>query len=171
MKLHHSKGMRMDRIQAVLLITAALTLAGCGSNSNGEGANATSGASSTPAATTMPAVSKYDSGPRAAESPIDEKKAEEGKKLFSSKGCTACHTFGKKMSGPDLAGVTLRRTEQWMENQILHPEKMVKEDPISRDLFAKHALQMPNQGLTPEEARAVIEYLKHQDHESNEKDD
>jgi hypothetical protein len=27
---------------------------------------------------------------------------------------------------------------------------------------------MPNQGLTPEEARAVIEYLKQQDHEAAE---
>jgi hypothetical protein len=31
------------------------------------------------------------------------------------------------------------------------------------------ALQMPNQGLTPEEARAVIEFLKHQDHEAGER--
>jgi cytochrome c1 len=55
-----------------------------------------------------------------------------------------------------------------MENQILHPEVMTKEDPISRQLFAQFALQMPNQGLTPEEAKSVIEYLKHQNHESGE---
>ena len=172
MKSIHSKGTRMDRTKAVLALAliAALTLAGCGSNSNGESSSAAPSTSSSPAAT-VAAVSKYDSGPRAAESPVDEEKAEEGKKLFSTKGCTACHTFGKKMSGPDLAGVTMRRTAQWMENQILHPEQMVKEDPISRDLFAKHALQMPNQGLTPEEARAVIEYLKHQEHESHEAND
>lgn len=37
----------------------------------------------------------------------------EGEKLFSEK-CAACHTFGKKMLGPDLAGVTLRREEGWL---------------------------------------------------------
>ena len=151
---------------SLLALAALMTLSvtSCGSNSNGS----TTAAPATTSAAAAPTVSKFDAGPRAAESPVDEAQAEAGEKLFSSKGCTACHTFGKKMSGPDLAGVTMRRTALWMENQILHPEKMVKEDPISRDLFAKHALQMPNQGLTPEEARAVIEYLKHQQHEATE---
>jgi len=117
----------------------------------------------------MPAVSPYDSGPRAGESPIDEALAEQGEKLFQTKGCTACHGFGKRLTGPDLAGVSMRRTALWMENQILHPEKMVKEDPISHALFAQYALQMPNQKVAPEEAKAIIEYFKHQDHEANEK--
>ena len=29
----------------------------------------------------------------------------------------------KRLTGPDLRGVTRRRTAQWMESQILHPEK------------------------------------------------
>jgi hypothetical protein len=45
---------------------------------------------------------------------------------------------------------------------------MIKEDPIARELFAKFALQMPKQGLTPDEARAVIEFFKHTDHEAGE---
>jgi len=114
------------------------------------------------------AVSKYDAGPRAGESEANEAIAEQGKTLFQTKGCSACHTFGKKMSGPDLHGVTMRRTALWMENQILHPEVMTKEDPISHQLLGEMALQMPNQGLTPGQARAVIEFLKHQDHEAGE---
>lgn len=148
-----------------LALAGAATLSGCGAGKE-DAAPAASGTASTGS---VAAVSKYDTGPRAGESEADEALAEQGKQLFSNKGCTACHAFGKKMSGPDLAGVTMRRTAQWMENQILHPDRMVKEDPIARELFAKHALQMPNQGLTPEEARAVVEYLKHQDHEAAEK--
>ncbi|MND04597.1 hypothetical protein D3C83_249520 [compost metagenome] len=34
--------------------------------------------------------------------------------------------------------------------------------------MATHMLQMPNQGLKTEEARAVIEFLKHRDHEAAE---
>ena len=112
--------------------------------------------------------SKYDAGPRAGEQPGDEELAEQGEKLFREKGCSACHAFGVRMSGPDLEGVSMRRTAQWMEHQILEPEVMVKEDPISRALFAQYALQMTNQHLTPAEAKAVIEYLKHQDHETGE---
>jgi hypothetical protein len=62
----------------------------------------------------------------------------------------------------------MRRTAQWIESQILHPDLMVKQDPTARALFAQFALQMPKQGLTPEEARAIIEYFKHMDHEAGE---
>ena len=143
----------------------AIALAGCG------GKSADTAASSAPAATStggVAAVSQYDSGPRAAETPIDESKVEQGKGLFSSKGCTACHAFGRRISCPDLAGVTKRRTVAWMENQILHPDVMVKTDPIAHQLFAEYALQMPIQGLTPDEAHAVIEFFKHTDHEAAE---
>ena len=110
-------------------------------------------------------ASKYDSGPRAAEFPVEPALAATGEKLFKAKGCTACHAYGKRLTGPDLKGVT-RRTAAWMEQQILHPDVMTKEDPIAKELLAKYMVQMSNQGLKPEEAKAVIEYLKKMDEES-----
>ncbi len=151
-------------------IVAILSLAGCGGNKSNESTSgpaatpskpATAGSSSSATVTTVPA--DLDKGPRAGESPADHEGAERGEKLFQTKGCSACHAFGVKKSGPDLAGVTMRRTARWMESQILHPDLMVKQDPISRDLFAKFVLQMPKQGLTPAEAKDVIEYLKNTD--------
>jgi mono/diheme cytochrome c family protein len=156
----------------LLVAAAVLVIAGCGGGSKSGSENA----SSSPAAASGVAAgagsgslpSNLDQGPRAGETSYDEAKAKAGEQLFKDKGCSACHAFGKRVTGPDLAGVSMRRTAAWMESQILHPDRMVKEDPISRQLFAQYALQMPNQGLTPEEARAVIEYLKHQDHEAAE---
>jgi len=113
-------------------------------------------------------VSKYDAGPRAFEGPEDDAAAKLGEQLFKDKGCSACHAFGKKVTCPDLAGVTHRRTAEWIENQILHPEIMVKTDPISHDLFAKFMLQMPNQKLTPEQAKDVIAFFRHKEHEAGE---
>ena len=152
-------------VTATCLVALAVTLAGCG------GKSADTGSSPAPAASTpggVAAVSQYDSGPRAAETPIDESKVEQGKALFSSKGCTACHAFGRRISCPDLAGVSQRRTVAWMQNQILHPDVMTKTDPIAHQLFATYALQMPIQGLTPDEAIAVIEFFKHTDHAAGE---
>jgi cytochrome c551/c552 len=152
---------RMIRLASALCAGAALVaLAGCG------GGKSSAGDGSAPAATAA-AVSKYDSGPRAAETAVNQELAERGEELFKTKGCSACHAFGQKLSGPDLAGVSMRRTAAWMEQQILHPEVMTKEDPIAKELFAKFMLQMPNQGLSQAEALAVIEYLKHEDHESS----
>ncbi|HET9326321.1 MAG TPA: cytochrome c [Candidatus Eisenbacteria bacterium] len=150
-----------------LLLAALAAAMGCGgSKSADEGkdeARASTGGSGASAS-----ASKFDQGPRAGESAANEELAERGEKLFQEKGCSACHAFGKRSAGPDLAGVSMRRTARWMENQILHPDVMVKEDPISRAMFGEFALQMPNQGLTPEEAKAVIEYFKHQDQEADE---
>ena len=75
----------------------------------------------------------------------------------------------RKLTGPDLAGVSRRRTARWIESQILDPSRMTKEDPISHQLLGQFMLQMPNQGLTPDQARAVVEYFKHRDHESDSK--
>lgn len=138
-------------------VLALFAVNGCGGAPNGDGSSAATGA-------TPSSGSKYDAGPRAAEGPVDHELAEKGEQVFKDKGCSACHAFGTKMSGPDLAGVASRRTAEWMRQQILHPDVMTKEDPIARELMAAHALQMPNQGLTPEEADAVIEFLKSKEH-------
>lgn len=152
----------------IFLLALSLPLASCGGKSaEDSGASGSSAASAgASAGSGVAAVSKYDSGPRAGEAAVQEELAEQGEELFKNKGCSACHGFGKRLTGPDMAGVSMRRTQVWLEHQILHPEVMVKEDPIARGLFAQFSLQMPNQGLKPEEARAIIEYFKHWDHEA-----
>ncbi len=142
----------------LLLIATVLPLGGCGG-----------GSAKDQSATTLPETSPLDAGPRAGDSPVAAALATKGEALFKTKGCTACHAYGKRLTGPDLRGVTRRRTAQWMESQILHPEKMIKEDPISRGLFAEYNLQMANQGLVPDEAKSVIEYFKKLDEESEAK--
>ena len=131
-------------------IAVALVLAGCGGGGkNGEG----------PATETSP----FDTGPRAAEAPVDEALAAQGEVLFKSKTCSTCHAFGLRITGPDLAGVTHRRSAEWMEQQMLHPDVMTKTDPIARQLLGKYAVQMPNLMLKPEEAKALIEFAKRKD--------
>lgn len=155
---------RRAPILSVLALSLAL-LAGCGGQPAGDTASKETAAPSTPEASKLLAKSLYDDGPRAGESPVDAAAAAAGEKLFSTKGCTACHAWGKRLTGPDLKDVTKRRTQAWMEQQILHPDVMIKTDPIARELFAQYALQMPKQGLTEAEAKQVIEYLKKRDAE------
>ena len=154
---------------SVLILVMALAIAtGCGKKAEDTSSSSTGSTNGSGGASVMPATSPYDNGPRAGESPADEALAKQGEGLFKEKGCSACHGFGKRISCPDLNGVTMRRTQQWMENQILHPEVMTKQDPIARQLFAQYSLQMPNQGLNEAQAKAVIEFLKHKNHETTE---
>jgi mono/diheme cytochrome c family protein len=146
-------------MKAIAVLVLVLALAGC---SKGSGTEQTSSAGTTATA------SKYDRGPRAADEPIDETLVAQGQTLFQTKGCSACHGIGRRISCPDLQDVPLQRTSEWMENQILHPEVMTKEDPIAHQLLAQYSLQMPNQQLTQPEAKAVIEFLKKKSHEAHE---
>lgn len=166
--------MRRIALRLLLIATLAVSVHGCGGGGGNDQTATTTPATSTPApaapetvaAKPLPAGSKYDAGPRAGESGVNAALAVGGEKLFQTKGCVVCHGFGKKITCPDLVGVSMRRTARWMEEQILHPEVMVKEDRITAELKTQYALPMTNQGLTAEEARAVIEFLKRKDREA-----
>jgi nitrite reductase (NO-forming) len=94
----------------------------------------------------------------------DDAKVETGKKLFQERGCLACHTIGKgKLTGPDLAGVTKRRDEEWLTKWLTSPETMLMSDPVAKELLQQYMVPMPNQGLTPQDIEALIEYFEYED--------
>ncbi len=92
---------------------------------------------------------------------IDEKLAAKGEKLWTKKGCNACHTIGKgKLVGPDLKGVTEKREYKWLIAMIVNPDSMLKYDPIAKDLLKQYGVPMTDQNVSVEEAKAIIEYIK-----------
>ncbi len=86
-----------------------------------------------------------------------------GEKVFTARGCPACHKFGEKLVGPDLNGVTTRRTPMWIERQFMFPELMTKQDPVSKGLLGTYMVQMPTQGVTTDEAPKLLAYIKSQE--------
>jgi cytochrome c len=94
---------------------------------------------------------------------IDGGMATRGEELFKNL-CSACHKMDKKFIGPATAGVTERRTPEWIMNMILNPEQMIKEDPIAKKLLIESNMAvMANQNLTEEESRAILEYFRQYD--------
>jgi len=85
-----------------------------------------------------------------------------GQEFFATKGCTACHKVGGgKLVGPDLKGVTARRSETWLKQMILRPDVMVKEDDVAKKLLAETFVPMPNQNVDPKaELPFIMSYLK-----------
>ncbi|UJH68470.1 c-type cytochrome [Allomuricauda sp. SCSIO 65647] len=91
---------------------------------------------------------------------IDQAMVTQGEEVYNQM-CLACHRVGKKFIGPAPNGILERRTPEWVMNMILVPEKMVKEDPLAKDLLIEfNGSPMANQGLTEEQARAIIEYFR-----------
>jgi mono/diheme cytochrome c family protein len=93
--------------------------------------------------------------------PIDEEMAEQGEKFFEVK-CGACHKMTERYVGPPLGDVTTRRSAAFIMNQLLNPEGMYAKHPEAKKLLAEYMTQMPNLGLTQEQARQVVEYLRTQ---------
>lgn len=92
---------------------------------------------------------------------IDEGLVEKGKEVFKA-NCTACHKIGKRFVGPALHGITERRSPEWIMNMILNPEVMIVENEAAKQLLAEYSAPMANQGLTEEEARALLEMFRTQ---------
>ena len=90
---------------------------------------------------------------------INQAWVDEGVVLFKSK-CSSCHKPTKKYVGPAPRGVLDRRNPEWIMNMILHPEAMVKEDPVAKELPTRYLAPMANQSLTQDEARKILEYFR-----------
>ena len=91
---------------------------------------------------------------------VDQDMAAHGKEVYD-KMCTACHKAEKKFIGPSPTGILERRSPEWVMNMILNPEQMVKEDLLAKDLLMEfNGAPMANQGLSKEDARAVLEYFR-----------
>lgn len=97
---------------------------------------------------------------------INSDMASSGADVFK-KLCSACHKMDKKFVGPELAGVTERRSPEWIMNMILNPTEMIKKDPIAKKLLIESNMAvMANQGLSEEETRSILEYFRQYDQEN-----
>jgi cytochrome c oxidase subunit 2 len=100
--------------------------------------------------------------PAGATAPEAGPKYAEGEKLFTAKGCIACHSMvavnaPKGMVGPNLANVgarsyiaagTLKNTDENLARWIRDPQGI------------KKGVLMPNLGVTEAEAQALVAYLR-----------
>jgi cytochrome c2 len=94
---------------------------------------------------------------------VDKGMAAEGAKVFETK-CSACHKMGERYVGPALSDITKRRSPAFIMNMALNPLGMIEKHPETKKLLAEFLVAMPNQNISPEQARQVLEYLRTQAH-------
>ena len=93
---------------------------------------------------------------------VDAAAAKRGQSLFQNRGCAGCHSIGKgKRSGPDLAGVTQRRSLEWLRRWLANPTPMFDTDSTAKALLAEfNNTKMPNLRLKPDEVEALLQYIQ-----------
>lgn len=100
---------------------------------------------------------------------VDPQLAKRGKSLFTSKGCLGCHSIGKgKRSGPDLAGVTQRRSLDWLRRYLKDPPAMMETDSIAQELLEEYNyVKMPNLRLRDADIEALLHYIESESPETS----
>ena len=94
---------------------------------------------------------------------LDQAMAAKGEEVSDVK-CTSCHKMtDEKLVGPGWKGVTERRTPQWIMNFITNPDPMIDKDPEVQAQLEICLVRMPNQGISDEEARGILEYMRKND--------
>jgi mono/diheme cytochrome c family protein len=97
--------------------------------------------------------------------PLKKEWVSAGSAIYESK-CLACHKLtNEKLVGPGWAGVTKRREPLWIMNMVTNVEMMLEKDPEVQKMLEQCLVRMPNQNVSQEDTRKVIEFMRSNDGE------
>lgn len=148
----------------ITLGVALLISTGCGNDNKGNNAAGdTAGTTtSTTAETSDPkGVGKFRNVELT--HPLDEKMVAQGKSVYDMK-CASCHKLtNERLVGPGWKGVTDRRTPEWIMNFCTNVDEMIEKDTAAQRMLEECLVRMPNQNLSDEDARTVLEYMRKND--------
>jgi len=154
----------MNLRHAATLLAAAVSLAACGSKKEAEEA-----AKNAPTPGDLIANQTIVHGPEIKNieitNPLNQAWVAGGKAVYESK-CLPCHRLDEtRLVGPGWAGVSKRREPLWIMNMICNTDKMLNEDPEAQKQLELCLVRMPNQNVSVEDARKVLEFMRGNDGE------
>jgi cbb3-type cytochrome oxidase cytochrome c subunit len=117
------------------------------------------------------AMAVSSSAARAQEMASNPNLVKRGKELWASRGCEGCHSIGKgRRAGPDLLGVTSRRSTEWLKKWLKNPQEMQASDSVAQQLVVEaKGVKMVNPHLSDSDIDAVISYLTEETREKSKK--
>jgi mono/diheme cytochrome c family protein len=105
------------------------------------------------------AVALFSAGTASAQASNDAL-VKRGKTLWQNRGCAGCHAIGKKNAGPDLAGVTARRSKDWLVRWLKDTEGMLASDSTAMTMLEEwKGMRMPGQKLSDQEIDALLAFI------------
>ena len=86
-----------------------------------------------------------------------------GKTLYRTRGCDGCHGIAVSgvRAGPDLAGVTVRRSKEWLVRWLKDTPGMLASDSTAIALMDEwNGMRMPGQRLSDQEVEAILGFIE-----------
>jgi cytochrome c len=94
---------------------------------------------------------------------IDKSMVAAGQKIYDLK-CAACHHLdGTKLVGPGWKGVTQRRQPEWIMNFVTNTDENLDKNAQAMSLLEECMVRMPNQNLSDDDARHILEFMRKND--------
>ncbi|HKR07180.1 MAG TPA: c-type cytochrome [Bacteroidia bacterium] len=94
---------------------------------------------------------------------LDSKMAGIGSGVYDLK-CSSCHKLtDERLVGPGWKDVTVRRKPEWIMNFATNVDEMLDKDPEAQAMLEICLVRMPNQNLSDEDARSVLEFMRKND--------
>ena len=95
--------------------------------------------------------------------PLNQQWVTAGKGIYELK-CQSCHKLTyERVVGPGWAGVTKKREPNWIMNMITNVDMMLETDTEAQKLLEQCLVRMPNQNITKDDSRQVLEFMRHND--------
>jgi hypothetical protein len=97
--------------------------------------------------------------------PLNQEWVAAGKNIYDVK-CQSCHKLTEeRLVGPGWKNVTKRREPHWIMNMITNVDMMLEKDPEAQKLLEQCLVRMPNQNVSNEDARKILEFMRSNDGE------
>jgi len=94
---------------------------------------------------------------------LDVAMARKGKAIYDLK-CSSCHKLtDERLVGPGWKGVSQKHEAAWIMNFITNPDPMIDKDPELQAQLEICLVRMPNQSLSDEDARHIVEFMREND--------
>lgn len=94
---------------------------------------------------------------------IDGQMADAGQKIYEMK-CKSCHKVsGEMMVGPGWKDITERHSPDWIMNFMTNTDEMLDNDPKAKEMLDICMVRMPDQNLTDQDARDILEFMRKND--------
>lgn len=168
---------KMNFLYSFLIVAIVIFFAACSgsgdkteNNESTEPANTEASADTSTTATTGSGNPSYD--PNRGEGKfhdvklsdkLDAHEAAEGEKIYELK-CSSCHKLtDEKLVGPGWHGVTQRHQPAWIMNFVTNTDDMLDKDPKAQAMLEICMVRMPNQNLTDDQAREILEFMRKND--------
>jgi cytochrome c551/c552 len=88
-----------------------------------------------------------------------------GKNIYELK-CQSCHRLtDERLVGPGWKDVTKKRKPVWIMNMITNVDMMLETDAEAQKLLEQCMVRMPNQNISKEDARIILEFMRSNDGE------